>query len=250
MYKYFAGDFPDGPFELFSTSHVMALLIIIIINSLIFIFRDRIRKESISKYFCYTIASLLILQEISYNIWHASIGDWSVASTLPLHLCGISVVLSAVMLIKKSYNLYEIIYFWGVGGATQALLTPDIGIYAFPHYRFFQFFISHGLIVTACLFATFVLGYRPKLKSIWKAVAALNVYMILIAVFNGVTGGNYLFICRKPDTASLMDYLGPWPWYIISLEVLGVIIFFIVYTPFIVSGLLKKSRMSNNYLDV
>jgi len=25
----------------------------------------------------------------------------------------------------------------GIGGALQALLTPDLGLYGFPHFRFF-----------------------------------------------------------------------------------------------------------------
>ncbi|GAB4481644.1 MAG: hypothetical protein OHK0031_03670 [Anaerolineales bacterium] len=33
--------------------------------------------------------------------------------------------------------IYELLYFMGIGGALQALLTPDVGIYGFPHYRYF-----------------------------------------------------------------------------------------------------------------
>jgi hypothetical integral membrane protein (TIGR02206 family) len=250
MGQYFLGNFSRGAFELFSASHIMALLIIILINFLIYIFREKIKNDKVDRIFRYTLAGVLIFQEISYNIWHAYIGDWSIGTTLPLHLCGISVVLSAVLLLTKKYSLYEVIFFWGVGGATQALLTPDIGIYGFPHYRFFQFFISHGSIVTACLYATFVFGYRPRLKSIWRAIVALNIYMVFIAALNTITGGNYLFICRKPATASLMDFLGPWPWYILSLEGLGLVIFFIVYIPFAIKDYTNKKRIDKDTVDL
>jgi hypothetical integral membrane protein (TIGR02206 family) len=142
------------------------------------------------------------------------------------------------------------VFFWGVGGATQALLTPDIGVYGFPHYRFFQFLISHGSIVSACLYATFIFGYRPRLKSIWRAFVALNIYMVFIAAFNTITRGNYLFICQKPATASLMDYLGPWPWYIVPLEGLGIVIFFIVYIPFAIKDYLNKPKVENSSVDI
>jgi hypothetical integral membrane protein (TIGR02206 family) len=250
MGKYFEGNFSGDAFKLLSISHILALLTIVIVNYMIYIFREKIKNEKVDRIFRYTLAAVLIMQEISYNIWHAYIGDWSVGTTLPLHLCGISVVLSAVLLISKRYSLYEVVFFWGVGGATQALLTPDIGIYGFPHYRYFQFFISHGSIVTACLYATFVFGYRPRLKSIWRAIVALNIYMIFIAALNTITGGNYLFICQKPATASIMDFLGPWPWYIVSLEGLGIIIFFIVYIPFVIKDYLNRTKIKNNSVDM
>ncbi|MFA4839866.1 MAG: TIGR02206 family membrane protein, partial [Candidatus Neomarinimicrobiota bacterium] len=164
-------------------------------------------------------------------------------ASLPLHLCGAAVILSAIMLVNKSYALYEIVYFWGLGGAIQALLTPDIGVYAFPHYRFFQFFVSHGSIVTASIFMTFDMNYRPKLRSIPKIFLITNCYMIFIAIFNYFTNGNYLFICHKPETASLIDVLGPWPWYILSLEVVGIISFYIYYSPFAIKDYFVRSRV-------
>lgn len=250
MDKYFSGSFTGGAFELFSTSHLAALILIIALNGIIFIFRERIRNEKAANYLRYILALILILQEISYNLWHAYIGNWSLGSTLPLHLCGISVVLSAVVLLTQSYKIYEIVFFWGIGGASMALLTPDVGIYGFPHYRYFQFFISHGSIVTACLFATFVFKFRPNFKSLWRAVIALNIYTILIAGVNALTRGNYLYISSKPATASLMDYLGPWPWYIVILELLGLILFLVIYSPFALQNFLNRKRVKDKPFGV
>ena len=114
----------------------------------------------------------------------------------------------------------------------QALLQPDIGPYGFPHYRFFQFFVSHGLIVTVSLYATVSFRYRPQLRSVWRVFIITNIYMAFIALFNWLTDGNYLFICHKPETASLMDFMGPWPWYIITLELMALISFMLYYSPF------------------
>lgn len=49
---------------------------------------------------------------------------------------------------------------------------------------------------------------------------------------NALLGSNYMFIARKPDDPSLIDVLGPWPWYILSLEAVGLAICFILYLPF------------------
>jgi hypothetical integral membrane protein (TIGR02206 family) len=65
------------------------------------------------------------------------------------------------MLITKNCLIYEFAYLIGIAGALQAVLTPDLGQYAFPHYRYFQVFISHGLIIISALYMTIVEGFRP-----------------------------------------------------------------------------------------
>lgn len=239
--KYFSNNNTYGPFELFSKSHIAVIAIIIVISVLIYIFREKLRK--IDKSIRMFIALFLIFIQIAVTLWYICIAKVDVSSSLPLHLCDISTFLCAIMLINKSYLLYEITYFWGIAGALQAIITPDLGRYAFPHFIFFTFFIAHGLIIIICLFLTFVDGYRPKISSVFISIAALNIYAFFIAIFNFLFKTNFLFLCKKPDGASLMDYLGPWPWYLLSLELLGTILFLICYFPFAFERL--KNRFVN-----
>lgn len=234
---------------LFSRPHIAAIAVIFTANIMIYIFSTRIKEEKICRRFRLSLALLLILQEISFHVWNIYIGDWSIKYTLPLQLCGISTILSAVMLINNSFYVYEVVYFWGIGGAIQAIMTPEIGVYTYPHYRYFQFFLGHGAIIAACIFMTFVQGYSPKFKSVLKAMAALNIYAAFVAVFNKITGANYLFICQKPEVSSIMDYLGKWPWYILSLEFVAFAIFTLLYSPFAIRNILNKTGKKNNYLD-
>jgi hypothetical integral membrane protein (TIGR02206 family) len=228
--RYFSNTNTYGPFELLSQSHITVIAIIIVTSILIYIFRNRLR--CIDKNIRVFIALLLIVMQISVTLWYVCIAKVDIASALPLHLCDISTFLCAIMLINRNYFLYEITYFWGIAGAVQALLTPDLGRYAFPHFVFFVFFIVHGLIIIICLFLTFVDGYRPKLSSVFKSIGVLNIYAAFIAVFNIIFKTNYLFLREKPEGASLLDFLGPWPWYILSLEVIGTLLFLLCYVPF------------------
>ena len=235
-------DYNDNPFIFFSPHHINALLVLFGIYVLIFIFRKKLRTPKIDIKIRYIIASALILQEISLSIWRLCNGAWHPGTSLPLHLCGASIVLSAIMLINKNYTLFEINYFWGLGGAIQALLTPDIGMYGFPHYRFFQFFTSHGLIIVAVLYMVFVHQYAPKHRSIWKVFGITLIYTGFIAIFNLIFNGNYLFICWKPENGSIMDVMGPWPWYILPLGIVAIVTFYIWYSPFAISALIKKYK--------
>jgi len=231
MDKYFAAESMLGEFKLLSPTHIAVLAILALANVLMVRWQRRTQRPAVRRWFRYALAAFLILQEISYNLWRLANGTWSIGTSLPLHLCGAAILLSAVMLVNDSYALYEITYFWGFGGAIQALLTPD-STYGFPHYRFFQVFLSHGAIVTASVYMTFVVGYRPTFRSVKKVFGITNAYMVVIALFNWAVGGNYLFICHKPETPSLLDVLGPWPWYVLSLELVGVVFFMLFYAPF------------------
>jgi len=244
--KSFDANYSDNPFHFFSSSHYNALIILVILYLFLFLYRNKIKNNlALDNKLRITIASLLILQEIAFNLWRYFNGIWSVANSLPLHLCGISIILSAIMLLNNKYLLFEINYFWGLGGAIQALFTPDIGMYGFPHFRFFQFFVSHGLIVLAVLYMIFIMGYRPKHKSVWKIILITNIYMIFIAGFNMLSGGNYLFICHKPVNGSIIDFMGPWPWYILTLELVGIISFYLYYSPVGISNMVSKYKIKN-----
>jgi hypothetical integral membrane protein (TIGR02206 family) len=113
--------------------------------------------------------------------------------------------------------------------AAQALLTPDAGMYGFPHFRAFQVMMSHGAIITAAITMTFVEGFRPTWASVKRVFIGANLYMIVIFIFNQLIGSNYLFIAHKPETASLMDMLPPWPWYILYLEAIGLALCLLLY---------------------
>ncbi|MNG36642.1 Integral membrane protein [compost metagenome] len=50
------------------------------------------------------------------------------------------------------------------------------------------------------------------------AVIALHVFAIPGAIVNAIAGTNYMFLAWKPVGGSMLDWLGPWPWYLIELE--------------------------------
>ena len=167
--------------------------------------------------------------------------DLPLHAHLPLHLCGASTLLGAVMLYLRSYRLYEIVYFWGTGGALAALATPDLAA-GFPHPLFLLFFIGHGLSLIAPMFATIVWGFRPKWTSLAVALAATALYALLIYPVNLVLGSNYLFLMRKPDQPTLLDSFGPWPWYILALGASTVLICVLCYLPFAVIDWRRPAR--------
>jgi hypothetical integral membrane protein (TIGR02206 family) len=235
-------DYPGPPFRLFGASHLVALGVIGLVNiAICFFWRNP--SEAARRRFRYGLSALLLVNESLYHLWALTTGQWSIQVHLPFHLCSVLVYTTSIMLITKSYRVYEFCYFLGIGGAIQALLTPDAGMYDFPHIRFLVAIVSHGTMVTAALYMTAIEGFRPTWKSLRNTIIVLNIYVVPVFVLNSFIGSNYLFISRKPDTASLIDVLGPWPWYILSLEAMGLAIFLLLYLPFAIKDRLAERSL-------
>jgi len=118
----------------------------------------------------------------------------------------------------------------------QATITPDIAA-GFPHFHYFRFWIGHQGLILALVYATVIYEMRPTLKSLGKAFIGLNVFLVVAAAVNIAIGSNYFWICGKPvnhlgeHLPTIMDYFGPWPWYILTAEVVALIHFGLAYTP-------------------
>lgn len=230
MAQLFALEYTGPAFVLFGPAHLAALGCLLLLN--VGLLRQRGSPPGTRMMTRRALAFVLIANEIAWHVWSWRTGTWTLQVMLPLHLCSVFVWLSAYMLISGSARVYEYAYFLGIAGPLQALITPDAGLYGFPHFRFFQTLISHGLILTAALYMTVVEGYRPNRRSLVRVLVGMNVYIAAVGVINVLLGSNYLFIAHKPETASIVDFLGPWPWYIVAMEVIGFINCLVLYAPF------------------
>lgn len=230
MDQFFAGNYPGPAFEFLGNAHLAALAVLVALN--LYLLRFRKADDASKRRARWTLALILWGNEIAWHTWNFAVGKWTLQTMLPLQVCSLLVWFGAWMLVTKNYTIYEFVYLMGIGGAAQALATPDLGIYGFPHFRFFQTFISHGLIVTSAIYMTAVEGLRPTWKSLLRVAVWMNVYMVIVYFININLGSNYLMINGKPGTPSLLDMLPPWPIYILYMEAIGIITFLLLYLPF------------------
>lgn len=246
MDLYFARDINVQPFLIFSSEHIITFVVVCLINAGFILFFKKCRNETSLKFFRLSVAWVLLINEFSYILWSIITGDWSIDYSLPLQLCEILTFLIFYMLITGNYLFFEISYFITFGAALQAIITPDL-YYPFPHYRFFNFFLSHGLMFTAIFYMLIVKKYKPTFKSVWRTMAALNIYMVILLPVDLLTHGNYMFLLEKPIGGSVLDFLGPWPWYLVSLEFVGLFILMLCYAPFAIMNYYNKKRGNKNY---
>jgi hypothetical integral membrane protein (TIGR02206 family) len=239
---------PDlaGTFKLFSLSHLTAAFIIFVIIALIIINRVRIRESIYFNAFRITLAILILAQEVILNIYRIVLDEWQISTSLPLQLCGLGVLTTAIVLLTKSEKLFINTFFIMMIGATMAIITPGIeNQLGFPHFRFFQFFISHGLIVINFTFILFVLNFQEAVRYrhlLNNFVVLAGIAVILLGV-NLLTGGNYMYLMAKPGPNTAFDLFGEHPWYLLNIFIFGIPIFFhLFYFPFFVRNYHLKKR--------
>jgi hypothetical integral membrane protein (TIGR02206 family) len=235
LLQYFTADWNGPAFEYLGVAHLGALGALVLLNLFLIGFRNS--APAAKGFWRWMLALILWGNEIAWHYWNFVYGRWTIQTMLPLHLCSLLVWLGGWMLVTKSYRIYEFMYFMGIAGAIQVLATPDLGMYGFPHFRFFQTFLSHGLIITAAIYMTVVEGLRPTWKSMIRVFVWMNLYALAIYFVNDYLGSNYLMINEKPELPSLLDLLPAWPVYILYMELIGVASMLLLYLPFAIKDL-------------
>lgn len=177
------------------------------------------------------LAATLLAAYLLEHLVIALRGSWSLDDNLPLHLTDVVTVVAALALWTGRPLLFELTWFWALTASLQALLTPNLGR-GYPDLLFLTFFVTHGGAVVAALHLAWGRGLTPRHGAVARAYAATAAVAAAAALGSLATGGNYMWLREKPDTASLLDIMGPWPWYIVSAAALGLALFLALDAPF------------------
>jgi hypothetical integral membrane protein (TIGR02206 family) len=181
--------------------------------------------------FSRTLAVLMLAAYTAENVAIVIRGTWSLERSLPLHLTDVVTVISALALWSPRPLLFELAYFWGLTASLQAVLTPDLDSAA-PSLFFFTYFVTHCGAVVAAVFLAWGCELVPRRGAVRRVFLATAAFAVVAGLGDLLTGGNYMFLREKPEAASLLDLMGPWPWYILSGAVLAIAMFAVLDLPF------------------
>jgi hypothetical integral membrane protein (TIGR02206 family) len=194
----------------------------------LFLYLPKLLKLDIYKFAKFSGYFILIDKFLELFYRHLVIGE-TIIDVIPLNMCNYTMILAALMMIFQSRKLFPLVYFWSVG-AIFAIITPDV-LFAFPNPQNISFFITHIYIYFSIGYSIKYFGFSINFKDFKRAIIYLNMIMFFLFFLNLLIGSNYMFL-RYPAPNSPMELLGPWPYYIISLEISMVILFTLLYLPY------------------
>jgi len=222
-----------------SLEHIAPICIAILFSVFVIRFAKQSSNSKIKVIVFNGLAIFVSLSVLTFHLYHICFESYNVKTDLPLYLCSLIALLIPIFSYYRKYWMFEILVFWIIAGTLQGVITPDIAI-GFPSLDYFRYWTVHLGLLAIIFYAVFVFEMAPKFKSIFKSFFALQLYVVFIVVLNFLLDANYFYLNQKPVSASLLDYFGVWPYYIIVTQLIIIPLFSIIYLGFSLSSRVKK----------
>ncbi len=208
--------FSAREFAAYGPSHLVVLAIFAI-GAAFLIWIGRRQTEAQARWFARGFALLIVaafLVALTFKVIRRDMD-----TSIPLQLCDVAELIAVYALWSQRHWAFTLTYYWCLVLSSQALITPDVGTPDegapdFPHHLFLTFFVLHVFVVWAAIYLTWGRGMRPTWRSYRFAIIATLVWAAVTFTFNAIVGTNYGYLNGKPPTASVLDFLGPWPVYL------------------------------------
>jgi hypothetical integral membrane protein (TIGR02206 family) len=195
----FFSDTTGVPFVVFGPLHFFLLSFVLCGILLIYFFRKPLRKFKYNNQLRYIFAGILFTNMTVYYISLAMMGYYDVRKHLPLEFCFITGYLFMYILVTQNRKLYRVIYFFTIMGPLPAMLWPNLSG-SYDRFIFYQFFISHHLMMLMSFYTLIVFQYRVEPKDAVRAFGWAVVLFGSVYGINVIFGTNYIMQSKLPDT--------------------------------------------------
>ena len=223
--------FKQASFHPFGMLHVLPLVIIFCIGFTGILFAKSQLKREGQKNLIFGISLIPLIGYLSNVIFPLIEGDFNLQEDLPVHVCRVLAIATPVVIWYNKRYWMRIFYFWILAGTLNASITPDVE-YTFPHWTYFNYWMVHSFLVIIPIYYVFVFKMKITFNDLKNAFWLANIFLISTYFINVLLGSNYMYSRAKPTAATILDVMGPWPVYLITGQLLALILFFLLYLPF------------------
>ena len=236
-------------FKYFSFAHILPMIFLVVGIFLIWKFKDKLRNWKHEDTFRTLIGVWLIFNECSYYWRLLYVGNsqdgTQMMTFLPLQVCEWTAYIAAFMLLKKNKHMYDIAFYITLTLGLIPIFTPavitNLGL---GHYRYYSFWIEHTFPMLGVFYMTFVHGFRPDFRKVYKPFAMLSILAVLAIYANlNIPDANYMYLAAGTPGDSLANVLPSNIWARLAVAFLIVcVLFAIVSLPQIIKEIKAKKK--------
>ena len=228
---FFSFDYnPDLRFDMFTGMHLVQFIMFIVVITIFFLVKDKIYNSKHEKHFRYTLASILLINEIILIIIEVGAGE----VYLPFHLCAISYLLTIVLLITNNEKIFIFVFFTGILGGIVSIAIPEFGNGGYDRFRFYEFIIAHSAIIYVPIYYLTTYKYKINFKRFLYVLIITNILgfsmlgiNLILRVTEFLPDANYMFTMGPPPEVE--SIFGVFPWHILVFEAILVISCYLLY---------------------
>lgn len=204
--------------------------VVALISILAVLTSARFFSKQQNRYVTYIMGMILIFSSVFSPLRVYLLGDWNIATDLPLHLCGISGLICAVIpFLKHKQRLFDFVFYTGIIGGIMSMLTPQMNGYDGSLFAYGEYYLRHSIILIMPIYMLQNLDMRLSKDSIVRTFLALNILLAIIMPLNFAIGGNYMYLAEAPQVDNPL-VIGEWPYYILWFEFFMVILLVLLFS--------------------
>jgi hypothetical integral membrane protein (TIGR02206 family) len=222
-------------FELFGWLHILVLGLGVGSLFGLYFLRNRLKTVAIERTFRFSVATLIVVLEVTYQVWIASLHGFQWAEAAPLGLCALMEWITVVALVLDLTGVFKVVLPWAFVGASLSFIVVNMGTsYTFPHFRFFHYFGIHWLFLVANLFYLYTGRFRYTYRDLLRSSMWLGGVCLGVLAVDLVTGQNFMFLKAWPEELEFVNEWLPFPANTLALMAGVFILFNVFYLLFVI----------------
>ena len=203
--------------------------LIALISMLSVLIVGRYLNKKQNTYVLYAMGVILVFSSIYSPLRSYLMDNWNTATDLPLHLCGISGVICAILpFLKRKQALFDFVFYTGIIGGIMSMLTPQMNSYDGSQFAYLEYYVRHSIILVMPIYLHQNYGMELTKKSIIRTFITLNILLAIIMPFNFYVGGNYMYLAEPPHVDNPL-VIGQWPYYVLWFEVFMIVLLLLLF---------------------
>ncbi len=234
----------NGRFVNYGIEHLICFILCIgFIVMLLYVGNKHWNKDQ-NRLILTLICSIGAFLQIFKLVYRYYTGSLDLSHDLPLHLCNILTIIMPFIVWFDWKKMWGITFFWIMAGCAQSIFTPTL-TESLPHYEALRYWAVHAIIILAALHGLVVLKYNLSIIDVLSSIVAINVLAAILYPINLLFNANYMYLNAKPPGKTFYDLLGTWPGYIVSLEIIIIMLFTLMVAPFYMHKLPAWLKVGN-----